>query len=212
MSDKTKQEETTGVFPLRWPVSFRQNRNPRVVEISEDGATEVFGTLTSETARELLSQLHTEPQTASDLAEAVDTSVQNIQYHLQKFDDAGLVEIVDHWYSSRGTEMNVYGPSDSALVLYAGNELEKHSLRKGLTQILGAISVLGVLSVLFDYIVRSLVDAPGAAPVTDPSEPSSPMNPIGPVLFGFSIPPAVMFFLGGLSILVLGVIWWYRVR
>ena len=209
MPDNTKQKETTSAFPLRWPVSFRTNRNLRLVEISEEGATEVFDTLTSETARELLSRLHNEPQTASDLAETADTSIQNVQYHMQKFEDVGLVEVVDQWYSSRGAEMNVYGSTDRALVLYAGKEPDKHSLREGLSQILGIIALLGIISLVFDYLIRSLAETPSAAPVTDPSGTPSPTNPVGFQFLEVIIPPGAVFFIGGLSVLALSVIWRY---
>lgn len=209
MSENTQQEDTKSAFPLRWPISVRTDRDTRLIEISDDGATAVFDTLTSETARELLSRLHNAPQTASDLAESVDTSVQNVKYHLQKFEDAGLVEVVDEWYSSRGTEMKVYGPSDNAIVLYTGKNLDNTSVRDGLSQVLGAVTVLGLASLAVDYLVRFLVGS-GAPPTADgPGGSSPPSNPIGFEIMDIMISPGMMFFVGGAFALGVGFLWWY---
>jgi len=43
--------------------------------------------------------LYEEPQTASDIAKSLDMSVQNAKYHLDKLEEAGLIEIIDIWYS-----------------------------------------------------------------------------------------------------------------
>lgn len=210
MSENTQQEDTRSVFPLRWPVTVRTDRETRLVEISDDGATAVFDTLTSEIARELLSRLHNEPQTASDLAKSVDTSVQNVQYHLQKFEDAGLVEVVGHWYSSRGTEMKVYGPSDAALVLYTGMDLNKTGLRDGLSHVLGAVTLLGIAGFVADYLVRSLAGASGTPPTGDtPGGTSPPSDPVGFEIMDMLISPGMIFFIGGVFALGVGILWWY---
>lgn len=207
MSENTQQEETKSAFPLRWPISVRTDRDTRLIEISDDGATAVFDTLTSETARELLSRLHTEPQTASDLAGSVDTSVQNVKYHLQKFEDAELIEVVDQWYSSRGTEMKVYGPSDNGLVLYTGKNLDNTSIRDDLSQVLGAVALLGFASIAVDYLVRFFVESPPTA--DGPGGSSPPSNPVGVEIMDMVISPGLIFFIGGAFALAGGALWWY---
>ncbi|MFB6218883.1 MAG: ArsR/SmtB family transcription factor, partial [Halobacteriaceae archaeon] len=107
------------LLPFRTPVE-RESDEPRVLGIDDDAADEVFDALASRTAREILGALYEEPRTASDLAEGVDTSLQNVRYHLDSLTDAGLVEVADTWYSSRGTEMKVYAPADSSVVVFAG--------------------------------------------------------------------------------------------
>lgn len=210
MSENTQQEETKSAFPLRWPVTVRTDQDTRLVEISDDGATAVFDTLTSETARQLLSHLHDEPQTASDLAGSVETSVQNVKYHLKKFEDEGLVEVVDYWYSSRGTEMKVYGPTDNALVLYTGMDLDKPSLRDGLSQVIGAVAILGIAGIVVDYLVRALAETSGAPPTGDtPGGTAPPSNPVGVEIMDMIISPGMVFFVGGAFALVVGLMWWY---
>ena len=127
---------------------------PRVVGLDSDAADELIDALSSTTTRTVLAALHEEPASASELAERVDTSLQNVQYHLRKLEDAGLVEVGDTVYSEKGREMNVYTPADRALVVVAGREEETTGLKAALSRLLGGIGVLGVASVLVDRLVR----------------------------------------------------------
>ncbi|WP_276260310.1 ArsR/SmtB family transcription factor [Haloglomus litoreum] len=88
--------------------------------VSLDDAGDVVNALTSETARKLVDRIYTEPGTTSELADDVGTSLQNAQYHLERLEDAGVVEVVGTWYSKRGNDMDVYGPSSEPLVIVAG--------------------------------------------------------------------------------------------
>jgi len=129
------------LFPIRDSVSVDEDREPRLVDLDEETADEVFEALAAGTTREIFLALHEQPQAASDLAEATGTSVQNVQYHLEKLTDADLVEVVDTWYSERGSEMKVYAPTDESLVLYAGRD-KQSSLRAALRRLVGAFGAL----------------------------------------------------------------------
>jgi DNA-binding transcriptional ArsR family regulator len=128
-------------------------RDPRVVELEGEDADAVFGALSSATARRIVAYLHEEPRTQSDLAEAVDTSVQNVRYHLDKLEAAGLVEVVDTWYSSRGNEMKVYAPADGALIV-SGDESRASRLRRVLSGLVGGLFVLALASLAVGRVVR----------------------------------------------------------
>lgn len=119
------------VFPLKDSVEV--DRSPNVVSIETAG--DVLETLTSTTAREIMSQLYAEPSTASDIAESIDTSLQNVQYHLERLCDVGLIDVVDTWYSAKGTEMKVYGPESEPLVICAGNADSAAGVRQAVDQI-----------------------------------------------------------------------------
>jgi DNA-binding transcriptional ArsR family regulator len=141
------------IFPLREKVSLDNSREPRLVDLEDDVADEVFQALSSGTTRQIFSALHETPQTASDLADVTDTSVQNAQYHLEKLVDADLVNVVDTWYSERGTEMKVYAPTDEALVLFAGND-KRSSLQSLLKRVVGALAVLLPTGGAVTYLAR----------------------------------------------------------
>lgn len=131
----------SSIFPIRETVSLDTEREPRLVDLDEETADEVFEALASRTTRKIFLGLHETPQTASDLAKETDTTVQNAQYHLGKLVDAELIEVVDTWYSERGSEMKVYAPKDESLVLFAGRD-KQHSLRRLLNRVVGVFGML----------------------------------------------------------------------
>ncbi len=142
------------LLPFRPSDRAREPREPRLVDIGDEEADAVFAALSAETARDILGRLYREPGTATDVAEAADTSLQNARYHLEKLQSAGLVEPVDTWYSSRGTEMTVYAPTSEPLVVAAGPDEQTSILRSALGRLVGALGVLGVASLLVDRLVR----------------------------------------------------------
>ncbi|WP_435098683.1 ArsR/SmtB family transcription factor [Halorubrum sp. N11] len=94
-------------FPLQPPVDHTPRDRTEIV-IGDDEPSRVLQTLSSDTAQKLLDVLSERPRTASEVADAVGTSIQNAQYHLTRLAEAGLIEAVDTWYSSKGREMTVY--------------------------------------------------------------------------------------------------------
>ena len=140
----------SSIFPLRENVTLNDEREPRLVDLDEETADEVFTALSSGTTRTIFLELHRAPQTASDLSDVTETSVQNVQYHLEKLLDADLIEVVDTWYSERGSEMKVYAPQDESLVLFAGRD-KQGTLRSLLNRVVGVLGVLIPGSALAGY-------------------------------------------------------------
>jgi len=153
------------LFPFRSPASSDADE-PRLVDISEDAADDVFAALSSGTARAAYKALHDDPQTASDLADVTDTTVQNVRYHLDNLRDAGLVEVVDTWYSERGTEMKVYAPTDTSLVVFAGDDDDRSTVRTVLRELIGGVGVLAVGAVAVQRFAEegTLTPSSGGAP------------------------------------------------
>lgn len=92
----------------------------RVLDLDDEDAERLICSLSSKTARSILSALHDEPATATELSKAVSTSVQNVRHHLTKLQAADLVEVVDTRYSVKGREMKVYAPATDPLVVCVG--------------------------------------------------------------------------------------------
>lgn len=111
----------SGTLPLRPEVDYTPDGRS-YIDIDGENASSVLPTLASTTARQILIQLHEKPRTASDLADSVDTSLQNVLHHLSSLQEAGLITIVGTWYSSRGVEMDVYAPVAQSLILFAGSK------------------------------------------------------------------------------------------
>ena len=110
----------SALLPHKPPVE--RDTESQVVSLSDTDSDAVFTVLSSEAARSVLRELYRGPATQSELADRVDTSIQNVSYHLGNLTDAGLVDIVDQWYSEKGREMDVYAPSGSPLVLVVGGD------------------------------------------------------------------------------------------
>jgi len=148
------------LLPSTSDASAAENADPRVVGVDSDDADDVLAALSSETARQLLAALHDDPATPSELADAVDTSLQNTQYHLEKLEGAEVVEVVDTVYSEKGREMNVYAPADQPLVLFAGQEEETSSLKTALSRLLGGVGIVGAASIALQRLVGNTPVAP----------------------------------------------------
>jgi len=109
--------------------------------------------------------------------------------------------------------MTVYAPTYDPLIVAARSEERTQSLQRVLKQLLGAIGVLAVVSVLLDQLLRhglpllggdggSSGGGAGGEPTPTPSPP--------PELI-FDLPPGVVVFIGGLFVLLAVGAWvWYR--
>lgn len=197
------------LFPFRSEVDV-DRRKSRVLPLSESETHDIFDALASETSRNIYRHLYEEPTTASDLANEVDTSVQNVRYHLDKLTDAGLIQQVDTWYSSRGNEMAVYSATDEALIV-AGDEQQTSELRTAIEGVMGALVLLAAASLLIDWAVlelfaESIVDTgegfttadvgdSGPTPQMDSNPTSGPLSIQDSVL---NLRPGVIAFAGGL--------------
>ncbi len=133
-----------GLLPSKPDLSSEADAGPRVVGVDSEDADDLMSALTSRTARRLLSILHEEPAPPSGLADQVDTSLQNVQYHLERLEDAGAVEVVGTAYSEKGREMDVYAPAAEPLVIYAGREEEASGLRAALSRLVSGVVALAV--------------------------------------------------------------------
>lgn len=196
--------------------------NPRVLGVDSDDADDLLGALSSGTARSLLSALHEQPATASELSDKVDTSLQNAQYHLQKLEDAELISPVDTIYSEKGREMKVYAPTDGPLILFAGREDQTTGLKDALSRVLGIAVLLGVVSAVIQYAVTEGIVGIGgqaAEKSTDSgggmsiaSNDGAQISQDAASTVATTVPPGVLFFAGGALVLALGTVWWYFIR
>jgi DNA-binding transcriptional ArsR family regulator len=157
------------LLPSRPDASPSEDAGPRVIGVDSEDADDVLAALSSGTARQLLAELHENPAPPSELAEQVDTSLQNVQYHLEKLQSAGAVEVVETAYSEKGREMDMYAPADQPLVIFAGDESEGSTLRSALSRLVGALGTLALGSLVVQELfgrsslVSSLTGGPGTA-------------------------------------------------
>lgn len=112
------------VFPHQPSVEYVPREQTSVV-VDGTEPTDVLQILSSEAAQEILGALRGEPRTASDIADAVDRSLQSVSYHLDRLAEAGLIEPVETWYSEKGTEMTVYALATERLVVQFGDATDR---------------------------------------------------------------------------------------
>ncbi|QLD89510.1 winged helix-turn-helix transcriptional regulator [Natronomonas salina] len=157
---------------------------PRVVGLDSEEADDLMAALSSATARKLLAELHEEPAPPGELADRVDTSLQNAQYHLENLEDAGAIEVVGTAYSEKGREMRVYGPADSPLVIFAGEKERASGLRAALSRLFGGFAALALGSLAIQQVFgQRLLGSGGedaapaggtATPTPTPSQTATP--------------------------------------
>jgi DNA-binding transcriptional ArsR family regulator len=201
------------LLPSQPDTSAADEAEPRVIGVDSDDADDLLSALSSNTARKLLSALHEEPDTPSSLADRLDTSLQNVQYHLGKLESASVVRVIDTVYSEKGREMKVYAPTDRPLVVFAGREEESSGLKTALSRLIGGFGILAGFSLLVQYLltdgpwVGAQTGSAGTADVQTAAESTRLAGEATAVL-----PPGLVFFLGGTLMLlaVFGV--WYSNR
>lgn len=177
----------------------------RLLWLDDDDADTLLGSLSSDTARSVLVALHEEPRTASELAEHVDTSLQNVRHHLDNLVEADLVETTETRYSVKGREMKVYAPVHDSLVLCVGDSQERTSLLSSLRQYIGAAAALLVGSLLVHAAFTT--GLPGIAGPTSPRVTDSVGGSSG--LVGV-LSPGAAFLAGGLVVLLVVALTAYR--
>jgi DNA-binding transcriptional ArsR family regulator len=173
--------------------------SPAVVDVSDDDAGALVDALGSETARALFSALHDDPAPPSELARELDTSVQNVHYHLSKLRAAGVVESVGTRLSEKGNEMTVYGPAADPIVLVGDASRDRRDdLRRAVSEWAAGVAVLGLVSLAVQVAAERLLGAAASSAF----EPASLGVADSAVLRGILLAaePGVLFFLGGLAV------------
>ena len=202
----------------------RDQRETRLLHITDSVADDVFDALTSSTARAILAKTYEAPCSVADLVETIDASETEIQQELEALLDVNL--LVDETEESNDeASHSVFRPSTTGIVLFAGDGVREISPRRGLTYLLGTVGVLAITSILVNQLVLSVFgsrsstsiiasavhDTPGGV-VPNPTPTVTPLSGIQPIFY--RPPPGLIFFAGGLAVLVVvGVMaYWILVR
>lgn len=115
-----------------------------VVNLDSDRGEVILDALSSRTTREIFMEIYENETTISEISDEFDSSLQNIKYHVEKLEEAGLVESVATNYSEKGNEMDVYAPTNESIILVA-SRLEKYdSLQKAIKSI-GLVTIFATL-------------------------------------------------------------------
>lgn len=197
------------LLPSRLEVSPSPDE-PRVLDIDGDGADDAFSALGSETARKVLAATYEEPLTPSEIRDEVGTSLQNVHYHVENLEDAGLIEPAGTGYSEKGNEVTVYAPANEAVVLFAGDEHAGSRLRERLKGIFGLVLTVAVATLAFavatDSLTRPRFAGSGGGGDGGVRSMDAGGQPVAETAAG--IDPVVAFLLGGLVVVAVIAAWW----
>ena len=103
----------------------KEEVSTRVITVEDDEIGNVIGSVSSDTALDILDSVHESPKVSTELAEELGVTTQNVRYHLDKLEEAGLVEVEDVRYSEKGRVMSVYRPAESPLMIVFGKETDE---------------------------------------------------------------------------------------
>ena len=109
----------TSAFPPRNRLEY-DPRERADLTVSGDSRVDALDALSSGTAQSILGALDGDPKTTSEIAEMVDTAIQNTRHHLRRLEENDLVEPIGTWYSAKGKEMTVYALTAEKLVVRFG--------------------------------------------------------------------------------------------
>ena len=185
--------DCVSLLPSTDDVTGEQEGEIQVLGVDEDDSADVFEALSSDTARRVLTAIYDESAPPSELADRLDISLQNVSYHLDNLEEAGVVRVADTRYSEKGREMNVYAPADEPVVVFVGTEERKTGFRDLLKRLVGATGFLFVISSLL-FAFQAFGRPGGAGDELTILE-----------LLSF---PGLEFLLGGLFVLGLVVLLW----
>lgn len=168
---------------------------PRVIDLTADDADDVFAALSGETAREILDRIYCEPMTMTELAEELETTVQNVDYHMRKLANADLVSIADTVYSEKRREMKVWGPSYTSIAII-GTRSPLDYIKGQLHTILGVFIILAGATALLSLLISEFLSGePDVTPFAGGGDS------ILLILSKTMHDPIVAFFLGGILVL-----------
>lgn len=126
--------------------NLAQNERPqnsdttvRIIDVNDETAVSLFKTLADETTLEIYMELQQEPKTAPELRDLSGTTIQNVHYHLNKLEEADLIEPIDTWLSDTGKDINVYGTTHNPLIISFSAKQESERIRSKLKTVLGMV-------------------------------------------------------------------------
>ncbi len=87
------------------------------MDLNEAKTKKLAETITSDTSRRILNHLTEREATESVLAKELNLPLPTVHYHLQKLQEAGLVNVEEFHYSEKGREVNHYKLANKYIII-----------------------------------------------------------------------------------------------
>lgn len=175
---------------------------PLVLDLESDDAGEILGALSSETARNIMLALHEQPATLSEVAESVDTSRQNAQYHLKKLEAVDAVQVIDTLYSEKGREMKVYAPNGEPLIIVSAEDGTGSRLRDTISDLLAPILAIALVSAVLQVVATAETTDPASSTETPRVSTSVTEEFINSGQYLWEAYPGFLFFIAAVCVIV----------
>lgn len=170
---------------------------PRLLEVGDEDTLDVLAVLSGEMRNRIFEALHDHPASPSELADRLETSLQNVHYHLDKLESVGLIESAGIQYSEKGKEMTIYAPANDPIVL-VGTRPADRELRDVLKRWAGAVGLVLIAGVLVQIVVNQLI--PSGSSNVGPAWASGVAEAPRAVLL-WGLEPGLLVILGGLLVI-----------
>ncbi|WP_257300610.1 ArsR/SmtB family transcription factor [Haloarchaeobius sp. FL176] len=165
------------------------NDKAYLLQITDDAADNILENLSSETTRSVVQYLSETTATPSEIADATDNSIQNVNYHLTKLVDADIAESVGSQYSEKRTEMEIYGLKYDPLVIVVGEKNPILPFKRILSivgvWVIGFLAATGGFKLLINYLPEILSSKSSEDAISLSSVSAGPLiSPVVAFAFG----------------------------
>lgn len=197
-----------------------------ILPLNDKNSKKITQIISSDTARNILEAVASEPLSASEIAEKLGIPLSTVQYNLDKLNDAGLVKVERTKYSEKMKEVKIYAPQRKFVVIVPEKTDRKNviaTLKRYLTVIFFAVAGSGMIEFLtmkmkmkgpgWEEVTGGIAEkgggdyAPIPAPPMGPSPMPAPVSPeraIDSVALGFDVfaHPGLWFLFGCLFLIL----------
>jgi DNA-binding transcriptional ArsR family regulator len=183
-----------------------------ILPLNDKNSKKISQIISSDTARDILEAIASEPLSASQIAEKLGVPLSTVQYNLEKLSDAGLVKVERTKYSEKMKHVKFYAPQRRYIVLVpekTGRRDVIAALKRYLTVIAFAVVGSGAIEFLtmkmkspaLGEVMRYADEDGFPAPVPAPTPMPVP-SPVPTLGFDVFAHPGLWFLFGALFIIL----------
>lgn len=130
---------------------------PAIYTLSQDSGREIASVLSSDSTRPIFEVIESQAATPVEIAEGLDMTLQNVHYHVEKLEEAGLIEVTGIEYSDRGREMHIYESVHDEVIL-CQDSATKDQLDRLLKRLLDGSMVAIILSAITHLVYTRVLE------------------------------------------------------
>jgi DNA-binding transcriptional ArsR family regulator len=125
-----------------------------LVDLSEKRTKKLAETITSDTSRKILNHLTEKDDSEANIAKSLGIPISTVHYHLQKLQEAKLVNVEEFHYSAKGREVNHYKLANKYIIIAPAKV-------SGLRQKLRGILPVGIIALGISVVLKFFTSSTG---------------------------------------------------